>query len=116
MVVIDDDWRAEGAVNPGYGLWVGTTAFTMVVMGGQAGRQEELGGAPPMVETRTRGGRAGGSGDSVQAPSLEAKLSAESYTDGVVEFDGSSRSWLELTKLGNDLKLGKSCWVRQRGG
>ena len=29
MVVIDDDWRAEGAVNPGYGLWVGTTAFTM---------------------------------------------------------------------------------------
>ena len=29
MVVIDDDWKEEGAVNPGYGLWVGTTAFTV---------------------------------------------------------------------------------------
>lgn len=29
MVVIDDDWRQEGAVNPGYGEWIGTTAFTV---------------------------------------------------------------------------------------
>ena len=29
MVVIDDDWLQEGAVNPGYGWWVGTTAFTL---------------------------------------------------------------------------------------
>lgn len=112
MVVIDDDWRAEGGVNPGYGLWVGTTAFTMrgrdlawgpgggygrsgrpsggaAGSAGDGGDDDESGrGGFPSVVARpvlhghgASGGRAGGSGDCVQAPSIEAKLRAEGFTE-----------------------------------
>ena len=134
MVVIDDDWKEEGAVNPGYGLWVGTTAFTVRGRelawgpGGGYGRRgnpssgpsrstgrnpdddEDRSGPPLVVRGIVHGhgegdGRAGGSGGpgGVQAPSVEAKLCAGYYSDVVTEFDGGSKAWLELTKLGNDL-------------
>lgn len=58
MVVIDDDWRAEGGVNPGYGLWVGTTAFTM------RGRDLAWGpGGGYGRSGRPSGGAAGSAGD-----------------------------------------------------
>ena len=131
MVVIDDDWRQEGAVNPGYGEWVGTTAFTVLgrelawgpgggygwygrpPSGPSRGGEEEQTGEDeghglPSIVARVRGGpgggdRAGGSGDSVQAPSGEARGCAVKYTEAVRGFDGGSQSWLELARLGNEL-------------
>ena len=132
MVVIDDDWNQEGAVNPGYGWWVGTTAFTMkgrnLAWGpgggygwfgpppadsggdGARGHDDDDGeGLPPVVARglpsgRDAGsGRAGGAGGDVQAPSAEAKWCAGRYADAVEEFDGGSKAWIKLTKIGNDL-------------
>ena len=39
----------------------------------------------------------------MQAPSEEFRECAVRYTEAVESFDGGSRSWLDLTELGNDL-------------
>ena len=39
VAVIDDEWRVHGDIHPGYGLWTGSTTFTV----GRAVDEEDLG-------------------------------------------------------------------------
>ena len=128
-VLIDDDWREAGAVNVGYGEWIGHTVFTYQGFPTPAeqaynGNDEEEddndsqrtrpgdGHASPdededeFTDHQSGGDRfAGGQPESLyRSPNAEAKEKASQYVQAVdQEFSNTAEGWAKVISRGNQL-------------
>lgn len=132
-VMIRDDWRAEGAIELGYGQWVGASRFYLAgsplpplrsrsEVGNFEGTETEPEEQPsegeisspagellPQLDAanQVRAGGARGSKDGIAAvyaaPNQTAKERAERYVAQIRAFSGSRKDWSCAAKAGNDL-------------